>query len=72
MWAEEKEVAANEVAAHLRAHSILASTLGELKVSKHFQLEVALKSPTVYSLVDIEEGYYENLASEAHIELSGS
>lgn len=36
MWAEVKEVAANEVAVHLMAHSILASTLRELKVLKHF------------------------------------
>jgi hypothetical protein len=84
--AEAKEVAANEVAAHLKAHSILASTLRELKVLKHFLLEAPLKSPTEHfllevplkspmeqhSLVGIEEGYSEKLASEAHIELPGS
>jgi hypothetical protein len=83
--AEAAEVAANEVAAHLKAHSIHASTLREPKVSKHFLLEVLLKSPTEHfllevplkspvehSLVGIEEGYSEKVASEAHIELPGS
>lgn len=83
--AEAKEVAANEVAAHLKAHSILASTLRELKVLKHFLLEAPLKSPTEHfllevplkspmehSLVGIEEGCSEKLASEAHTELPGS
>jgi hypothetical protein len=59
--------------------------LRELKVLKHFLLEaplksptehflqeVPLKSPTEHSLVGIEEGYSEKLASEAHIELHGS
>jgi hypothetical protein len=81
--AEAAEVAANEVAAHLKAHSIHASTLREPKVSfllevllksptEHFLLEVPLKSPVEHSLVGIEEGYSEKVASEAHIELPGS
>jgi len=70
--AEAKEVAANEVAAHLKVHSILASSLRELKVLKYFLLEAPLKSPTEHSLVGIEEGYSEKLASEARIELPGS
>jgi hypothetical protein len=72
VWAEAKEVAANEVEARLEVHNIPASTLGELKVLKHFQQEVEQKIPMEHSPVDIEECYSENLASEAHIELLGS
>ena len=72
VWAEGKEVAANEVAVHLNAHSILANTLRELKVWKHFLPEAPLKNPMECSLVDTAEDYSENLASEAHIELPGS
>jgi hypothetical protein len=72
VWAEAKEVAANEVAVHLKAHSILANTLRELKVWKHFLPEAPLKIPMECSLVDTAEDYSENLASEAHIEPPGS
>lgn len=72
MWAEEKEVAANEVAVHLKARSILANTLRELKVLKHFLPEAPLKIPMERSPVDTEEDCSESLASEAHIELPGS
>jgi hypothetical protein len=60
------------VEAHLKVHSILASTLTELKVLKHFHQEVLLETPREHFPVDIEAGYSENLASEAHIELPES
>jgi hypothetical protein len=56
----------------LKAHSILANTLRELKVWKHFLPEAPLKIPMECSLVDTAEDYSENLASEAHIEPPGS
>ena len=72
VWTEAKEVAANAVEGYLEVHSIPASTLGGLIVLKHFQQEVGQKIPTGYFLVDIEEYYSENLASETHIELAAS
>lgn len=44
-WAVAKEVAANEMEVHLKDHSILANTLRELKVLKHFLAEVSLVLP---------------------------
>jgi hypothetical protein len=82
---EAKEVAANDVVAHLKVHSTLASTLREPKVLKHFLLEaplkspmehflleVPLKSPTNYSLVGREEGYSGSLASEPILNCLGA
>ena len=54
MWAEGKEVAANEVEAHLKVHSNLASTLRELKVLEDFQFEASPENPMEHSQVDIE------------------
>ena len=50
---EKKEVAANDVAAHLKVHSTLASTLREPKVLKHFLLEAPLKSPMEHFLLEV-------------------
>jgi len=71
VWAEATEVAANAVEGSLEVHSIPASTLVGLKALHHFQ-KVDQKIPTEYFLVDTEEYYSENLASETHIELAGS
>lgn len=71
VWTEEKEVAASEVEG-LEVHSSPASTLGGLKVLKHFQQEVDQKIPIEHCLVGIKEYYSENLASESHIELPES
>lgn len=71
VWAEAKEVAANAVEGYLEVHSIPASTSGGLRALHHFQ-QVGQKIPTEYFLVDTEEYYSENLASETHIELAGS
>jgi hypothetical protein len=70
--AEAKQVAAYEVEALLKVHSILASTLKELKVLKHFHQEAPQEIPMGHSPVDRETGYSENLAFEAHIELPGN
>jgi len=72
VWAEAKEVAANAVEGSLEVHSIPASTSVGLQVLHRFQQEVDQKIPTEYFLVDTEEYYSENLASETHIELAGS